>query len=361
MVDIQNLCVDEGILIGEAIQKLDEAGEKVVLVTHEEKLVGVVTDGDVRRWILKKGSMSCTVAKMMCRSPRVVYEDEIYKAKTIMLEQRLESIPVLNKNKKPIDIVFLRDIVTNERVKKRIINKPVVIMAGGKGTRLHPYTNILPKPLIPIGDITILERIIDSFQKNGCNDFWLTLNYKRNLIKAYLDDQERDYQINYVEEDRFLGTCGSLKLLENEIKETFFLSNCDVLLDIDYAKLYDFHLKNRNEITMVTSLKRFQIPYGVIELEKGGNIKKITEKPEYNYQINTGIYVVEPSVINDIPEDSFYQMPDLVNKLLGEGRAVGAYPITEGQWSDMGEFGEMQKMMDSLKIDTEFNIERRKD
>lgn len=353
MINVKELCVNEETSICDAIRRLDETGEKIILVTNKERrLVGVVTDGDVRRWILKKGSMKCCVSKMMYKKPRIVHEGDSYKAKDIMLEQRLESIPVVNENGEPIDIIFWRDIIINKKQKQKSINKPVVIMAGGKGTRLSPYTNIIPKPLIPIGDTTILERIIQSFKKNGCKEFWLTLNYKRNLIKAYFDEQELDYKINYVEEDNFLGTCGGLKLLEKKMKETFFLSNCDVLLDVDYAKLYDFHIQSKNEITVVTSLKHFQVPYGVIELEKGGAIKKIAEKPEYNYQVNTGIYVVEPSIIKDIPDNTFYQMTDLVNKLLEEGRAVGAYPITDGQWKDMGEFGEMQKMIDSLKINS---------
>lgn len=349
MDDLQNICVEEGTSISDSIKKLDEAGEKIVLVTKDNKLTGTITDGDVRRWILRKGSFEEGVCKMMHKNPKVVSVGETEKAKQMMLEFHVEAIPVVDNNNVPVDIIFLRDIIEPGQKQYEQINVPVVIMAGGKGTRLYPYTNVLPKPLIPIGSTTILERIIDSFRKNGCDNFWLTLNYKKNLIKAYLDEKEKTYSIQYAEEETFRGTCGGIRLLQDKLKGTFFVSNCDVLLDIDYAELLRFHQTNNNEITVVTSLKHMQIPYGVIELEKGGNIERMVEKPSFNYNINTGIYVMEPSVIKDIPPDHVFHMNDLMNKLLKGKRKVGAYPVTEQCWQDMGEIGEMQKMLDSFQ------------
>lgn len=350
MNDLQNLCIEEGTSISDGIRRLDEAGEKIVLVTRNEKLTGTITDGDVRRWILRKGSFEEDVSKMMHKSPKVVMQGEVEKAKRLMLEFHIEAIPVVDCNYIPLDIIFLRDIIEPDQKQYEQINVPVVIMAGGKGTRLHPYTNVLPKPLIPIGSATILERIIGTFSKNGCNSFWLTLNYKKNLIKAYLDEKDdKTYKIQYIEEDDFWGTCGAIRLLQDRVKETFFVSNCDVLLDIDYSELLRFHQMNQNEITVVTSLKHMQIPYGVIELEKGGNIERMVEKPSFNYNINTGIYVMEPSVIKDIPPDQVFHMNDLMNKLLKGKRKVGAYPVTEQCWQDMGEISEMQKMLNTFK------------
>lgn len=336
--------MEEGITISDGIKKLNEAGEKILLVTRNKKLVGIITDGDIRRWILKKGSFEESVDKLMYSNPRIVRQGEIQKAKYMMLEMHLEAIPVVDNNNVPIDVIFWRDIVEPEQKKYEQIDIPVVIMAGGKGTRLHPYTQVLPKPLIPIGSMTILERIIDSFTKNGCTDFWLTLNYKKNLIKAYMDEKQKPYRVRYVEEDDYWGTCGSIRLLQDKIIQTFFVSNCDVLLDIDYADLLNYHRKNQNEITVVTSLKHMQIPYGVIELEEGGNIRKLSEKPSFNYNMNTGIYVMEPSVVGNIPEKQVYHMTDLMNTLLKEKRKVGAYPITEKRWQDMGEIDGMKKM-----------------
>lgn len=344
MKSLQSICIEEQIAIGDAIRKLDATGCRILLVTKQGKMTGVVTDVDVRKWILKKGSFETNVSALMCKTPKFVYEGDTDNAKEIMVSARVDALPVLNKLNEPVDLIFLRDLVDNLADNYEKIDIPVVVMAGGKGTRLKPYTDILPKPLIPMGSRTILERIIDSFRKNGCNFFYLTLNYKKNLIKAYFDDKENDFTIEYIEEEDFYGTCGSLSMLRDKIHGTFFLSNCDVLLEIDYAKLYDFHVRNQNEITAVTSLKHFQIPYGIFEIEEGGKICKLLEKPEYNYHVNAGIYVMEASVLNDIPQGKAYQMTDLICKLLEEKRKVGAYPITENLWKDMGEPDEMQKM-----------------
>jgi len=342
---LEKLCVEEETAVIDGIKKLDAAGEKVLLVTKERKLSGIITDGDIRRWILKRGNLNAGVSEMMHKGPRIVKEGEIEKAKKIMQEYLVEAVPVVNEEFIPIDVIFWRDLIENKRKKYDQINIPVVIMAGGKGTRLQPYTNVLPKPLMPIGNMTILERIIESFRKNGCTDFWLTLNYKKNLIKAYFDEKEKDYKIGYIEEEDYWGTCGSLWQLEGKIDSTFFVSNCDVLLDIDYSELLRFHRGCHNEITVVTALKYMQVPYGVMDLDEGGLIKKITEKPELNYSVNTGIYVMEPNVIEDIPRNKVFHMTDLLNNLIKAGRKVGAFPITEQAWKDMGEIKQMQEMI----------------
>ncbi len=346
MERLQEICIEEGMQIGDAIRRLNAAGRKVLLVVKNRKLAGVITDGDIRRWVLKKGSFQADVSELMCREPRVVYEDELERAKEIMLRARIDMLPVLNRNDEVVEVVFIRDLLEDTVGNYERVDIPVVIMAGGKGTRLKPYTTILPKPLMPIGAKTILERIMDSFRKNGCSHFLLTLNYKKNLIKAYFDEKGSGDNIEYIEEEDFYGTCGSLSLLKQKIQGTFFLSNCDVLLDIDYGKLYAYHMEKQNEITAVTSLKHFQIPYGIFETEKGGGIHKMVEKPEYNFQVNAGIYVMEANVLKDIPIGEVCQMNDLINKLLEQKRKVGAYPVTENCWSDMGEPAQMQKMLE---------------
>lgn len=349
MNDLKDICADQEIKIIEGIKKLDLAGEKILLILNQQKLVGIVTDGDIRRWILKNGNLEAGIKEIMHRYPKTVRTGEIQRAKKLMQEYLVEAVPVVDDDDIPVDIIFWRDLIGGTRKKYEKVNIPVIIMAGGKGTRLHPYTNVLPKPLIPIGNMTISERIIESFQKNGCNTFWLTLNYKKDLIKAYFDSKKKDYQMNYVEEKEFRGTCGSIRLLEGKAGKTFFVSNCDVLIDIDYGELLRFHKENNNEITAVTALKHIQMPYGVMELENGGRINKIIEKPEISYNVNTGIYVMEHTVMKDIPHEGIFHMTDLMNKLIDNKRKIGAFPVTEQIWKDMGEFGEMRKMVDSLQ------------
>lgn len=346
---LQRICVDETTSISDSIRKLNEGGEKIILITRNQKLTGVVTDGDVRRWILNKGSFDKTVSQLMHRNPHVLLSADIEKARQKMLDFHIEALPVVDDENIPTDVIFLREVIEKNQKQYGQIHVPVVIMAGGKGSRLYPYTNVLPKPLIPIGATTILERIIESFRKNGCNEFVLVLNYKKNLIKAYLDEKEKEYLVRYVEEDDYRGTCGGIRLLHNQLAGTFFVSNCDVLLDLDYAKLFDYHKRNRNEITVVTFLKRVQIPYGVIELGEGGTIRGLLEKPSQICNVNTGIYLMEPSVIKDIPDGRTYDMPELINKLLEENRNVGAYPVTENRWHDMGEMTQLQRMLEDFQ------------
>ncbi len=349
---IQDYCINKSDTILNGIKTLDKMAKKIVLVVEEEKLIGVVTDGDVRRWILQNGNLDAAVENIMNIHPIFIEEHEIRKAKQIFVKHMIEALPVLNKDRRVVDILFWSDSIEVPRKSTRELeNTPVVIMAGGKGTRLYPYTKVLPKPLIPIGEQTILERIMNKFRDFGCTNFYLTVNYKKNMIKAYLEDKREEVNITYVEEEKFLGTGGSLYLLKETLNQTFFLSNCDILVDADYTDIMKYHKQNGNKITMVTSLKSYTIPYGVITVANGGGIREITEKPEYNFQVNTGLYVLEPEIINEIPENEFYHITQLINAYVEKGDKVGVYPITEKSWLDMGEIKEMEDMINRLKVE----------
>ncbi|MDF2801700.1 MAG: Nucleotidyl transferase [Anaerocolumna sp.] len=351
-MDVNKFCVSKDLSIIEGIKIIDEMARRVVFVTQDARLIGVVTDGDIRRWILQNGDLKEPIKKIMNQHPIFVYKHERGKAKRILVEKQIGAIPIIDKDNKMIDIVFWNDDKENESYQNADLHlsAPVVIMAGGKGTRLYPYTKILPKPLIPIGDMTIIERIMNNFETFGCNEFYLTVNYKKNMIKAYLEEKSQSCKIEYVEEEKFLGTGGSLYLLKNALKDTFFVSNCDILIDADYADIINYHKENGYKITMVTSLKNYVIPYGVVEVHNGGNIKTIEEKPEYNLQVNTGLYVLEPEVIADVPENEFYHITELINQYIIKGEKVGVYPITGNAWLDMGEIKEMEDMIQKLKL-----------
>lgn len=345
-MNYKSLLIDKSITIKDTVKVLDRGAKKVVIVTEYDKLVGIVTDGDIRRWILKNGDLKENVSKVMNDSP--VYLDYIYKdnAKKVMIDKSIECLPLVDDKKRVVDIVFLNDGLNSNNFEK--IDVPVVIMAGGQGTRLYPYTKILPKPLIPIEDIPIVERIINRFNGYGCKSFYLTVNYKKNMIKAYFNEIDRDYDVFYIEEEKPLGTGGSLHLLKDKLNETFFVSNCDILIDANYSDIIKYHKEHNNKITVITSLKNYTIPYGVINLSENGDISSTKEKPEYNFLVNTGMYVLEPDVLEDIPENEFYHITYLIDKYIEEGKKVGTYPITENCWLDMGEFKEMERMVEKI-------------
>lgn len=352
---MEDIFINSNISIKEAIKRLDITAKKILFVTDNRRLLGSVTDGDVRRWILKNGNLDSSVDNIMNVSPIRLNKKEKYLSQKTIKEKKIEAIPIVDDENNIIEVVF-----SNEKININIHDKlltPVVIMAGGKGTRLYPYTKILPKPLIPIGDCSITERIIDRFFKFGCEKFYLTVNYKKNMIKAYFDEIEKRYDINYVEEKKFLGTGGSLYLLKNKINETFFVSNCDILVDADYSDILNYHKEKHNAITIVTSLKNYVIPYGIIKLKSDGQVLETKEKPELSYLVNTGFYVLEPEVLKYIPENEFFHITDLINKYIEEGKRVGTYPITENAWLDMGEIKEMNKMIEKLDLDKEFTYE----
>jgi len=338
--------------IKQALKQMDAMGQKTLVVVDEQMaLLGTVTDGDIRRWILKGRNLAAPISNIMNTKPTMLnrgFEREA--AKQLMASRSLECLPVVDENKKLIAAVWWVDFFTKKTKRHKKLNIPVVIMAGGEGSRLTPFTKILPKPLIPIGDKPIIEMIIERFMDYGCYDFYLSLNYKSNIIKSYFSDFEHQYKISYIEESQPLGTAGSLHLLKNRIKKTFFLSNCDILIETDYTDMLAFHQQKKNKITLVSSMKNFTVPYGVCEIENGGTLKGFREKPEFDFFVNTGMYVLDKGVLKDIPVSKHYNMTDLVNDYLQRGEKVGVYPVSEKSWLDMGQFEVLQEMLKKFEL-----------
>ena len=340
-MDIKDFFVDEEITMLEAMSLLDKVAKKALFIVKDGKLVAALTDGDVRRWILKKGSIDAKIKNIANYNPKFVYEKDRYKAKGLLKKYSIEALPVVDDDMCVISIIFLDD---KEISSKKKLDIPIVIMAGGLGTRLYPYTKILPKPLIPIGEIPIVEHIINRFYQSGSNNFFLIVNHKRNMIKAYFNEIEKDYTINYVDEDKPLGTGGGLSLLKGKINKTFILTNCDIIIEEDYGKIYNYHNKEKNLITMVCSLKSIKIPYGVIEINENGEIESMREKPELSFFTNTGMYIVEPRVIEELKDKTEIGFPDIIEEYRMNGEKIGVYPISENSWLDMGQLDEMEKM-----------------
>ncbi len=340
-MDVKDFLISEDYTITEAMEILDKVAKKVLFIIRDEKLVAAITDGDIRRWILKKGNLDAKVKDVANYSPKYLEEKDKDNARDFIKAHSIEAVPIVNSNMQIISVVLWND---GEIGIKKPLNIPVVIMAGGLGTRLYPYTKILPKPLIPIGEIPIAEHIINRFNSHGCKEFYLIVNHKKNMVKAYFNEIERSYTINYIDEEKPLGTGGGLSLLKGKIDTTFILSNCDILVEEDYEKIYKFHKEENNLITMVCSLKNIQIPYGVIEISETGEIEKMKEKPVLSFITNTGLYIVEPGIIEELEGNQAIGFPEIIEKYRQTGHKVGVYPISENAWLDMGQPEEMEKM-----------------
>lgn len=349
---LKNIVIEPSATIKEALRQMDVAGEKILFVVDAgRRLLGAVTDGDIRRWILTGRSLRKPISRAMNKRPiflREGYSKE--DARELILTDRIECLPVLNGNGTLVSALWWVDLFEMKPTHHAKIDAPVVIMAGGEGTRLFPFTKVLPKPLIPVGDKPIVETIIDTFCACGCKHFHLLVGYKSNLIKAYFSDFAHDYTITYTEESKPLGTAGGLGLLKNKLRSTFFISNCDILVEADYGDILKFHKENGHMITLVGSMKHFTIPYGVCEIRAGGGLKNINEKPEYDFLVNTGVYLIEPQVLSLIPRDRFYPMTDLINACVKAKKKVGVYPVSEKSWLDMGQWEELQKMLRKFEV-----------
>lgn len=350
-MDISKYLIPDTISISEAIKRIDDGHRKVVFCTSDEVLTGAFTDGDMRRFILKDGDLSKPVNVAMNKRPICLPLAKRQKAVEFVHANAMVALPIIDAQRRVVDIIFRDDIDSARALRIMPPGISLVIMAGGKGTRLYPYTQILPKALIPIGDMPIMDHIIQHFERYGVNDVYMVLNHKKNMIKAYYNEKQNDCRIQYIDEEQFLGTGGGIGLLRGKVKDTFFLSNCDSLLEADYPCMLDFHRQNNNAITMIASNKTLQVPYGVIEVDQNGSISKIREKPEYSFLINTGVYIVEPFVCDMVGENERIDMPDILTRVEKEGYNVGAYPITEKSWLDMGQFAEMKNMIKELGLE----------
>ena len=339
--------------IVDAMEKIDANAKGILfLVDKQGGLAGCITDGDIRRWLIRSGDLSASVEKAMMASPKFLCEEEKQSAEHVMKKKKITAIPILNEQRQIVDVVLLSDKETTDNVKekKMLRGVPVVVMAGGKGTRLYPYTKILPKPLIPIGETPIVERIINAYTEYGIDKFYMTVNYKKGMIRSYFSDIEPEYQLVYVEENKPLGTGGSIKLIDEKFDKPLFITNCDALILADYDDIYDFHIKSGNDITMVSALKNIIVPYGVLHSGDNGILLSMEEKPKLSYLINTGMYVINPETVDLIPDDTMYHMTHLVEDVMKNGGKVGTYPISEDSFLDMGEFSEMRRMEEKLHI-----------
>ena len=326
--------------IVDCLKKMDSIGQKLLVITEGKKFISVLSIGDIQRAIINNIDLNSR-ADSITRSIITVAStnDSIDSIRNQMMQLRTECMPVINDQGELENIIYWDEIIQNEPKSYEPLDCPVVIMAGGEGSRLRPLTNVIPKPLIPFGESTLIEGIIDRFAKHQCKDFFISVNYKAELIKYYLDSKlDKSLNIKYFEEEKPLGTAGSLFLLKDTIQTTFFVSNCDILVDQDYSEVLEYHRENKNELTVVSALKHVSIPYGTLETGESGILEKISEKPELTYMINSGLYILEPNLLDEIPENQFFHITSLINKLLEEKRRIGVFPVSEKRWKDVGDW-----------------------
>lgn len=347
---IQSIIISQDTSIIDSLKKMDVEHSKLLFVFQNSHFLSILTIGDIQRSIIKNIKLETPVSAIIDKNKIYAYEGDTKDSiKKLMLRERAQFMPVLDTKGDIVDVYLWDDLFPEaQSVDRKPINIPVVIMAGGKGTRLKPLTNVIPKPLIPIGEKTILEVILNQFESIGCKHFYMSVNYKKEMIRFYMNNLSHQYDIVFFEEDMPLGTIGSVSLLKGKITTPFFVSNCDSITDQDYRDVYDYHISNNNALTIVTMVKSIKIPYGVINTGEDGLMIGLKEKPEQTFMVNTGVYILNPECISEIPEGQFFHVTDLMEKIKLNGGRVGCFPVSEQSWVDIGEWPEYLKMINVL-------------
>ncbi|MFY4808191.1 nucleotidyltransferase family protein [Aliarcobacter butzleri] len=339
MQNIDEIKIKETSTIKEALNIIDKGAIRVaVVVDDDNKFFGVIADGDVRRALLKGYTLENSIEQIYCKSPiTALINDSKDKIIQKAIKNQVYQIPILDENNYLVDIVNLSSLLSISTKRNRVI-----LMAGGLGTRLRPLTEDTPKPMLKVGNKPILETIIKNFASHGFVNITISLNYKGDMIREYFKDGSSfGVNINYIEESTRLGTAGALSLLESTPNEPFFVMNTDLLTDINFSHLLDFHSFANAHATMCVREYDYQIPYGVVETIED-NITSIVEKPIKRFFVNAGIYVLSPNIFEFIPKNKFFDMPTLFNILIEQQKKVLSFPIHE-YWLDIGRMSDFEQ------------------
>lgn len=337
--------------IKSAFKALNFSGYKCLVVVNnlkEKMFYGTLSDGDLRRALLKKSSLKTKVEKIANRRAKYIFQSQFsaVKAKKLLKKFKINLIPIVNKDKKILDVHKVDQslrVVKSKPKTKIIKNIPLVIMAGGLGTRLDPFTKILPKALMPVNNKTIIENIIENLRIYGIKNIYASINFKAELIKAYFSKIKKKFTIKFIEERFFTGTIGSLKFLMKEKFKNFIVSNCDIILKIDYSELARFHLTNNHDLTVVAVKKSLKLPYGVCKIDRNNNLTSFEEKPGFSFLSNAGVYMIRKKIISLIPAKKKYDVNELINLLIEKRKSVGVFKINEKSWIDVGQMVDYKK------------------
>lgn len=344
MFDLKSILLKPTDTVETSIRVLHEGGIRIALVVDESGvLLGTVTDGDIRRALLKHLSMETSVTEVMRVDPTVASVSEDRESIMQLMKSRdLLHVPIVNEKGRLVGLETLQNLLEGIQY-----DNPVFLMAGGFGKRLMPLTNNIPKPLLPVGNKPILETILNQFVKSGFRRFYISTHYKAEMVRSHFGDGSKwGVSIHYVHEDQPLGTAGALGLLPKDIPNLpIIMMNGDLLTKVNFEQLLRFHNEHGNIATMSVCKYEFQVPYGVIEQE-GHAIKSFIEKPTQSFLINAGIYVLEPSIISSVVSNEYLDMPQLLKQQLAKGKQVNIFPIHE-YWLDIGRKEEYQLASES--------------
>lgn len=323
----------------EAIRAIESSRVKVALVVDpERRLLGTITDGDVRRAILNGAGLADPVTNIMNASPRVGHlGDDRGPLIDLMRRNICRHIPILDADRRVVAIETLEELVAYGRRANC-----VVLMAGGLGKRLRPLTDDMPKPMLPVGDTPLLQLIIESFRDQGFNKFYVSVNYLGHKIQDHFGDgSEWGVSIDYLCEDKPLGTAGALALLPERPTTPIIVMNGDILTKVDFRQLLQFHDEHKAQATMCVRDYFVEVPFGVIDND-GHRIREFREKPRHRFLVNAGIYTLEPDVLDHIPRDEFYDMPSLIETLVARGQHACLFPVRE-YWLDVGRMDDFDR------------------
>jgi len=342
MKSIENIKLKIDSTVKDAMRAIDIGAMKIaVVVDDENRLLGVLTDGDIRRGLLDGLNLDDTIKTIIQKSPIVCNinesKDEIL-AKSV--GKKIYHMPVVDGDGIVVGIEDIDSLLET----KKMINK-VVLMVGGLGSRLRPLTEETPKPMLKVGNKPILETIINNFKQYGFKDIILSVNYKADIVKEHFGDGKKfGVNIEYIHEDKRMGTAGALSLMRGKFDEPFFVMNGDLLTNVNFEHFLNFHIENSSTATMAVREYEYQVPYGVVSQE-GGIINSIVEKPKERYYVNAGIYILSPDILKMIPDDVFYDMPTLFDDLIKSKKQPISFPVHE-YWLDIGQINELKQARD---------------
>lgn len=344
--DLSNVLVQENATIIDAMRLIDKNAKGIlILVDDENRILGTITDGDIRRLILDGKSVKSPIINLYNKDFIYVNENtSINVVKQYFIENKIKFIPVVDKNKKIIDYYEIDDFINYNSMEK---DNPVLIMAGGLGTRLKPLTDEIPKPMLKVGNKPILQTIIEQFKEFGFTNILISVNYKADIIENYFrDGKDFGVSIKYIKEVKRLGTAGAIKLAEKYLDRPFFVINGDILTNVNLYDLLQYHLSSKATMTIGSRIYETQVPYGVLNIDESC-VTSLHEKPIYSYVVSGGIYVLNPEATKSIPYDKYFDITELINELMDNRAKVSSFPIND-YWMDIGKIEDYYKANDDI-------------